>query len=364
MTSGAKIAEARAVLLRSMAAIPSATTAVLLSGGLDTSIIVDTPSGHRFTDAITVSCGPTDKPEHDLAYATAIASAHGLTHHVLSYPDPMDLVNDDPDGALALTIRILETFDPMDLRGGVAITKALQHAKAIGITSIVTGDAADELFAGYSFLTSQSEEKLLAWIQRASAHMKFCGTAIGAALGITVHQPFVHPDVIAFALTCSKDDLVGVDPHKSALVHGKLILRQAFPEATSCWRTKVPLETGSGTTPLATLFQERADPANFEAEKRAVFVGDGIVIRDPEHLHYYRIFKRIFRQEDATSVEPPLPPSTTQAHRGATPGVWTCTVKRFDSDPCIQCGFQLERPEQYFCKTCGAWPARASGPPS
>ncbi|KDO34583.1 hypothetical protein SPRG_00646 [Saprolegnia parasitica CBS 223.65] len=355
MTSGAKIAEARAVLLRSIGAIPSATTAVLLSGGLDTSIIVDATSGHRFTDAITVSCGPTDQPEHDLAYATAIASAHGLTHHVLSYPDPMDLMHDDPNGALALTIRILETFDPMDLRGGVAITKALQHAKAIGITSIVTGDAADELFAGYSFLTSQPEEKLLAWIQRASAHMQFCSTAIGAALGMTVHQPFVHPDVIAFALTCEKTTWLGPT---------SLILRQAFPEAHSCWRTKVPLETGSGTTPLAALFKERCDPDRFEVKKRAVFLDDGIVLRDPEHLHYYTIFKRIFYEKGPSSVEPRLAPSTAQAHRGASPGRWTCAVKRFDSDPCIQCGFQLERPEQYFCKTCGAWPARASGPPS
>ncbi|OQR93087.1 asparagine synthase [Achlya hypogyna] len=301
----AKIAQAREVLLRSIEAIPADVTAVLLSGGLDTSIIVDAVPGHRFTDAITVSCGSGVGAEHDLGYATTIAQAHGLRHHVVAVANPMDLMSPDPEGALALTIRILQTFDPMDLRGGVAITRALQQAKMLGITAIVTGDAADELFAGYSFLTSQPAEKLRAWIERAAAHMKFCGSAIGEALGIVVHQPFMHPDVIAFALTCSKDDLVGPDPVDASVTHGKVILRHAFPEAHSCWRPKVPLETGSGTTPLAALFKETTDPSVFEVEKRAVFAEDGIVIRDPEHLHYYRIFKRIFASTTSDDVRTP-----------------------------------------------------------
>ncbi|OQS06450.1 hypothetical protein THRCLA_01504 [Thraustotheca clavata] len=347
-----KVDQARDVVLRSLQSLPPTVSAVLLSGGLDTSIIVDANGGHEFTDGITVSCGAnaTNDPQHDLAYATAIAQAHGLHHHVVSIADPMDLMDPEPSGALALTIKILQTFDPMDLRGGVAITKALQQAKALGITSIVTGDAADELFAGYSFLTSQPPEKLKAWIERAAMHMKFCGTAIGDALGIEVYQPFLHPLVIEFALTCSKDDLVGSDPKDTSIIHGKYILRQAFPEAHSCWRTKVPLETGSGTTPLAKLFKDKADPIKFEAEKAMILSEDGIVIRDPEHLHYYKVFKQLFF-------------STEKSTDGTTKQKWNCTIERFGSDPCIQCGFQLERPDQYFCKTCGAWPARATGPP-
>ncbi|RHY32011.1 hypothetical protein DYB32_002979 [Aphanomyces invadans] len=260
-----------------------------------------------------------------------------------------------PSGALHLAVKTLETFDPMELRGGVAIARALLHAKSLGITSIVTGDGADEMFAGYSFVTNLSEEKLQAWRNRAANHMQFCATKLGQALGISVYQPFIQPDVVAFALSCTKDDLVAT--HGGA-VHGKFVLRAAFPEAFSRWRDKVPLETGTqsqksrvwlmwhdsgaGTTPLGKLFKE---PPTFDQDRQRVLDQDGITLRNAEHMHYYEVFRSIFGPpEDGTE--------------------WTCRVRRHDSDPCLQCGFQLDRLDQYFCKTCGAWPARATLPPS
>ncbi|CAK4081074.1 unnamed protein product [Aphanomyces euteiches] len=334
-----RAAEARRVLLEAMNATPPDATAILLSGGLDTAIIAQAPSRHRFSTAITVSCGQdANSPAHDLPYAKAIAMKESLEHHIVSIPDTLAAMDPGSQGALHLAIQTLQTFDPMELRGGVAVAMALLKAKALGMTAVVTGDGADEMFAGYSFLVDQPPEKLQAWRDRAAQHMKFCATTLGAALGISVYQPYIQPNVIAFALTCTKDDLVG---SHDGIRHGKFVLRAAFPEAHSRWRAKIPLETGAGLTPVGTMFQERAQ--DFEQEKQRVFEEDAIVLRDAEHLHYYKVFRSLFASKGDDGILR-----------------WTCKAVRFGSDPCIQCGFQLERPDQLFCKTCGAWPARST----
>ncbi|RHY75979.1 hypothetical protein DYB26_000365 [Aphanomyces astaci] len=337
-----KAREARRVIVHAIASAPPGTTAILLSGGLDTSIIAEAVGGRQFVDAITVSCGDdVGNPKHDLSYAQHIARRAKLNHHVVSIPDTLSIMDPSPSGALYLAVQTLQTFDPMELRGGVAVARALLHAQSLGITSIVTGDGADEMFAGYSFVTTLAEDKLNAWRERAAKHMQFCATKLGQALGISVYQPFVQPDVVAFALSCTKADLVAA--HDGA-IHGKFVLRAAFPEAFSRWRDKVPLETGAGTTPLGTLFDHHTPTDEFDQERQDILAQDGIAVRSAEHLHYYRVFRTIFHRPNGAD--------------------WTTRVRRHDSDPCVQCGFQLERPDQYFCKTCGAWPARTSLPPT
>ncbi|KAJ1560881.1 hypothetical protein HK405_005614 [Cladochytrium tenue] len=480
----ARVAEARAVLLgalaRSLAGLDPDRTVLLLSGGLDTAAIAGLAPlvGFRFRHAVTVAADAVVEPavahddadtdaearrrqrqQLDLPYAVAVAQACGIAHHeVVRVATPRAELFDGAN--LAATVGGLQSFDPMELRGGAAVTRAFTHmlfgsgaatadtmeaggepapaarrATRPRFDAFVTGDAADELFAGYSFLHGLAADKLAEWTARTARNMTFSagrllraavatglamaesgevdGTAATAAAeweGVRVVQPFVDDAVRAFALTCARDEVIGLGPVSTvefaaggnsggkndelALLttttttadtgfkHGKLILRLAAPEAgSSQWRAKVPLETGSGVTPIAAVFAKEWEGAAregaLETAKARVWEEDGVVIRDAEHLHYYTEFRRQFCTDTtsegsgagnstsaAADVRPAVPGSVAWRGRAGRTRAWTCKRVRFGGDPCIRCGFELERPDQYFCVVCGAWPARESGPPS
>ena len=61
---------------------------------------------------------------------------------------------------LPTLMRILGTFDPMELRNSAVTWLALKAACEEGISEVLTGDAADELFAGYSYIFNMAPEQL------------------------------------------------------------------------------------------------------------------------------------------------------------------------------------------------------------
>ncbi|KAJ3300377.1 hypothetical protein HK104_001340 [Borealophlyctis nickersoniae] len=349
MADSGRIQEIREILLRVLQKNAGKVDSILLSGGLDTSIIADAGAAILgIQKAFTVVCGGGTEPPPDQAYATAIANALGLEHHIIRIPAPLDLVDPSPNCALDFCVRTLSTFDPMELRNAVVIARALQECAKAGGKCVATGDGADELFAGYTFVAGLSPGRLKRWTARTVGHMKFCAVPLAAAIGIErVVQPYLDPDVVQFALTCKKSELVKVVDAETNKLHGKLILREAFPEAKAQWRRKDPIEVGSGTTVLPKVLQDSYPSDKLEEEKKSIWETDRIRIRDAEHLHYYKVFRRAFYVEGSDDQ-----------------GRWSCPVERYGSDPCRSCGFQLQRPEQYFCVVCGEWPAREGGLPA
>jgi len=57
-------------------------------------------------------------------------------------------------------VKTMKSFDPMEIRNSVAIYVGLKVVKENGISTVMTGDGCDELFAGYSFLFRYEKEKL------------------------------------------------------------------------------------------------------------------------------------------------------------------------------------------------------------
>ncbi len=53
--------------------------------------------------------------------------------------------------AIDETIKILQIFNNIEIRNSVVMYLALNSIRKEGHTSIITGDGADELFAGYNF---------------------------------------------------------------------------------------------------------------------------------------------------------------------------------------------------------------------
>ncbi|KAI8583655.1 hypothetical protein K450DRAFT_277224 [Umbelopsis ramanniana AG] len=314
--------------------------AILLSGGLDTSVIAeacsDQPNILNISTGITVCCGETAS---DRPFSTEIARKLGVQHKLIEFDSPLELIRDQE--LLDFSVKTLKTFDPMELRNSIVIAKSMLLAKELGVKSLAAGDGADEIFAGYSFMHGMPEEKLLLYIKHMTETMTFCAKKFGDVLGIRIIQPYLDLRVIKFAKSCtSRGELIqsvnipdGDTGNTKQALHGKMVLRLAFPEATSCWRKKDPIEQGSGTTILPQLLQAEADKS-FETTQQDILEKYSIKIRDPEHLYYFKAFQRVFGHNLDNGLE------------------------RNGSDPCIGCRFQLPDDKAMFCKVCGAWPAR------
>ncbi|MBI4396659.1 MAG: hypothetical protein HY548_06165 [Elusimicrobia bacterium] len=299
--------------------------AVLFSGGLDTSVLAYLASRRKGLMAVTVAVPGRSEDE---TYAARAAKEFGLTH-VWVRPDFDNLL-----GILPQTIRMLKTFDPMTVRNSVALHVGLLMLKELHVTSVLTGDGADELFAGYSFALSHPMDKLPTFLRRLWRIMHFSSLDLGRHMDVDVQTPYLHPAVRELAEKVPPEALIAEHGGRK---FGKALLRQAFEGEISedlLWREKCPLEMGSGTTGLTSFFGKRFTDGDFSKEAEMFLKADGVRLRDKEHLHYYKLYRSQFG--------PPL----------NSPGGAARSAQR----RCPDCKVALADPATDFCRLCGAWP--------
>ena len=107
---------------------------------------------------------------------------------------------------------------------------AIKWAKDKGEKSIITGDGADELFAGYNFLLNKSKEELEEETNRICKIMHFPTQKIGEAMGVKIESPFLDEKVIDMAKEIPVNLKVGTKEEKR---YGKWILRKTFEKTHS-----------------------------------------------------------------------------------------------------------------------------------
>jgi asparagine synthase (glutamine-hydrolysing) len=251
----------------------NSTEGILLSGGVDTSILafVARPST-GFTVALK------DSPASDLGYSEKIAKLLGIRY------EKMEFTAEEALTTLPEVIRILKTFD-LALPNDLAIYFALKLARESGISSVMTGDGADELFAGYSYMAELSPKDLGRYIGKLSENWHFSANELGSALDIEVRQPFLDEDFVRFALEISPELKV-----KAGV--GKYILRKSFEDlipAEIVWRRKEPIEYGSGSTKLHEIINNMVTDEEFKLATRVV----DIKFINKEHFFYWRIYNQV-----------------------------------------------------------------------
>lgn len=293
---------------------------MLLSGGLDTAILAPLADAGGMRAAVTVLTSP-DAP--DRPFAQAVASRLGWEQHVVEAPFVNLLTETD------FVVQTLRSFDPMELRNSIVIARGLREVAALGYRSAMTGDAADELFGGYSFMWGKSPDDFEEYSRRMATSMKFSSHPLGKALGVEVKAPYTDSDVVRFAIELPMRLKVA---RRDGATVGKWVLRWAFPECESRWRRKDPIEVGSGSTRLPAWFAERTSKERLAEEQERIRREDRVEIRDAEHLAYYEAFRRTFPE--------------------------ILKERTFGVESCAHCGFELPRPDSTFCTTCGAYPAR------
>lgn len=315
----------RAEQLRRLVVEAVAATAaegILLSGGLDTSIVATLAAAQgRRLHAVTVSVADSSAP--DEPFAKLVAARLGFELQVLC-PQLQDLID-----RMSEVVRLLDTFDPMELRNSIVTYLGLEAAHTAGIGSVLTGDAADELFAGYSFMFNMQAEQLSGYVRYLNEVMHFTSLKLGPALGVRVELPYLNSAVRAFALTLDAADLVG---EREGRRFGKRILREAFADMLPeeiVWRAKTPIEFGSGSTALTRMSVEAVSDEEFECARERVAREDGVRLRDKEQYFYYRLYRQVF------------PPPREQPRGPKT---------------CPQCQGPVPRLDMRYCRICGAYP--------
>ena len=290
---------------------------IALSGGLDSSIISHFLRGKKVEGIAIIS---EDFVSTDLTYCQRISKETGI---------PLTIYNSTTSEILEAvenTIKILKNFNDIEIRNNVVMYLAIKWAKDNNKKSIITGDGADELFAGYNFLVNKPEKELESEIKRVCSIMHFPTQEIGKHLGIKIESPFLNQKIVEIANQIPVNLKV---KEENGTRYGKWILRKTIekyiPEQI-VWRKKSPMQEGAGTVGLTNLFESIINEEKYVGKKLTIEKNDQVVIRSRESMYYYEIFKKLY----GTPVEEDL------------------------VSKCPYCKHGINNSK--FCRMCGAFP--------
>lgn len=320
---------------------------LILSGGVDTCAILEAAIslGIVFDICITVVIGETSP---DDLYSKYAAWKHNLaSKHIVVKMTSQDLI----DNYLPRTIETCEVWDGMTIRNSLVIAAAFATAQKCGVTDVMVGDGADELFGGYTFTWGQAQDPVgwKAKRDKMCQNWTFATDDLAESYGLVAHAPYEDQEcMVDWALAetqrhdCIADDrcwiqLILGKPYQINTT-GKVILREAFRTGSS-WRRKDPIEKGSGATIIGHddywKTHHGLSDEEFQAEQERLQTEERVTIRTKENLVNIRIYQEIF----GGLVHPKL--------------------ARVEADKsCLGCPFELERPDAMFCVLCGAFPAQ------
>jgi len=259
---------------------------IAFSGGLDSSILGQMKKDHDL-NALTIIA--KDFIGTDLSYSQIVGKHIGIPLE-LKYVSIVEML-----GAIKGTIRILKNFNDIEIRNSIVSYIYLNALKKKNVTKIITGDGADEIFAGYNFLVKKDHDELQKELKRIKKIMHFTSQKIADEFGISVQMPFIDERVIKFVETLPVNLLVN---QKNGIKFGKWILRKAFENdlpSSIIWREKTPMQEGSGTVGLTKMFDSVITDDMFKEKTKKIKNDDNIIIRTKESLHYYELYKENFR---------------------------------------------------------------------
>src|SRR5918911_4396941 len=260
---------------------------VFLSGGLDSNLVAAIAARwyeERGEKLKTFAVGLADSP--DLLAARAVAEYLDTEHYESIY------TAEDALGVLPKVVKTIENFDPSLVRSAVP-NYILAEFTARHVKVVLTGEGADEIFAGYEYLRDfRTEEELHAELVRSIEGLHDLNLQradrVTMAHGLEARVPFLELDMISLGLSLPAGwKLAGEG------LEEKRLLSQAFegwlPD-DFLWRKKAQFGDGSGA---ASVLKERMEASvteqEFEQERHEVEP----LLRTREEVAYYRIFAEV-----------------------------------------------------------------------
>jgi uncharacterized protein (TIGR00290 family) len=188
---------------------------ILFSGGLDSTVLAALKPNIKAINISLESYG------EDISYAERAAKLFNLDLYKIS----IDI--DEAIKAIPVVIGILKSFDPA-IPNDLTVYFGLEYARDIGLMRVMTGDGADEFFAGYDFM--RHLDYLDQYIRRISLSPVFSSNDLGKFFDIKIVQPFLHRDFIKFTFGIPLEFKIKKERGE---IHGKWILRKAFEDELS-----------------------------------------------------------------------------------------------------------------------------------
>ena len=300
----------RAVERQLMCDVPYA---VLLSGGLDSSIVSALAQRHSKNRVEDGGLTPAWWPQlhsfaiglegaPDLAAAREAARAIGTIHHELHFT-----VQEGLD-ALSDVIYHIETYDVTTIRASTPMYLLARRIKSVGIKMVFSGEGADEIFGGYLYFhkAPNAREFHAENVRKLDLLYKYdCLRANKsmAAWGVEARVPFLDREFLDVAMAFdAADKMVTADRPIE-----KWVLRKAFEELLPpaiVWRQKEQFSDGVGYSWIDSLKAAAALAVSDEALARA---HDRFPVNTPltkEAYHYRTIFERHFPGDAAAGCVP------------------------------------------------------------
>ena len=274
-----------AVRKRLMSDVPLGS---FLSGGLDSSLITAMTRTHMDGEELHTFCIGLDG-SRDVEHARELARLMDTNHHELLVSE-RDIID-----ALPRVIYHLESFDPALVRSSIP-TYLVSELASNHVTVVLSGEGADELFAGYRYLDPIAKDgtKLDEELHRITSTLHNTNLQrvdrMTMANKIEGRVPFLDSSMVSLAFS--------IDP---ALKHGgtgKHVLRKVaekYIPFEHAWRTKEKFAIGTGIGPVLERHAGEAidDDAFRDAMRDAPFP-----FRTKEQVLYWNIFKQHYDRSD------------------------------------------------------------------
>ncbi|MFL5679757.1 MAG: asparagine synthase B [Chloroflexota bacterium] len=278
----------RAVASHLMSDVP---VGAFLSGGLDSSVLAALARPlvdelHTFAVGIAGS--------RDLAAARLVAAHIGSTHHehVITAAEVIEALPD--------IVAALESFD-QDLVRSAIPTYFCARLAAEHVKVILTGEGADELFAGYAYHADIRDP--------ATLHRELVRSVRGLhdvnlqrvdrmtmRHGLEGRVPFLDTAFIELALTVPAELKLRRDGAAPAVE--KWVLRKATEDllpAEIAWRRKEQFDEGSGTVDLLAAI---LGPLLADVDVAAESAVADLPLRSAEEAYYHRLLRESFTRPE------------------------------------------------------------------
>ena len=276
----------RCVEKRLMSDVP---VGAFLSGGLDSSVIAALARRH-LDELHTFAVGI--EGSGDLEAARFVAEHLGTIHHEYV------LTADEIELALPDIVFHLESFDQDLVRSAIPTYFTSRMAKAL-VQVILTGEGADELFAGYDYHKQVGlHDELGRELRRSVKALHNINLQrvdrMTMAHAVEGRVPFLDREMIALGQRVPPELKLRGDP-----VEEKWILRKAFEDllpAEIVWRKKEQFDEGSGTSDVVAEIGARGMTDAQASAHRAAH--PEARLRSDEEAFYHRLLLEAFEHPE------------------------------------------------------------------